>query len=165
MAKRGRKSKYLSNVEPYINDIPKLRKQGMTEKQIAAKYGVAYSTFKLYKNKNTALFDALKVGKEQLILELEDTLYTEALGVRVKPTHIEEVKELDRRTGKMIVIKRIEKCSQVPNMTALIFALKNLDSARWQDRRDLNMSVEQDEKMISSIDKLITTISADNDDN
>lgn len=141
----------MTHIQPRLEEIPMLRKQGMTEKQVAKRFGVAYSTFQTYIKLNPELKEALKTGKEELILELEDTLYNMAMGNITKPTHIEEHKELDKRTGKMIVVKRIEKTAKTPNMTALIFALKNLDMDRWQDRRNIDANVSASPEHLEAI--------------
>ena len=63
-----------------MDRIPSWRKQGLTEEQIAQKLGIAYSTLNLYKDSHLALSEALKKGKEELIEELEDSLYKKAMG-------------------------------------------------------------------------------------
>ena len=80
MARTGRKSKWESHVKPYLERIPKLKRQGYHDEQLAKHFGVAYSTFKEYINLYPDLKAALKKGKEELIEDLEDTLYRKALG-------------------------------------------------------------------------------------
>jgi len=44
MSKPKRKTKWDTHVQPNLNRIPKWRRDGLTEKQVAQKLGVAYST-------------------------------------------------------------------------------------------------------------------------
>ena len=54
-------------------------RNGLTEEQIAHNLGIAYSTFRDYKNKHSALSTALKKGKEVIDFEVENALLKSAL--------------------------------------------------------------------------------------
>jgi hypothetical protein len=136
MARRGRKSQYHEKVEQHLDLVKKLRIDGLTEELIAKRLGVSYRSFMEYKNKYPQLSQTLKESSEDLLAELENTLFKEALGNRNKPDTIEEIEEYDYRTGKMNVVKRTKKYSNKPNITSLIFALKNLNSDKWKDRHE-----------------------------
>lgn len=129
-----RKTKYHTNVEPHLDQIPDWRIQGLTEEQIAKKLGVAYSTFRKYRDEHPALSAALKKGKEELIIELEKTLYQIGMGYHEKETVT--TYEFREDKGKLLKvptgIKEVDKYIQ-PNVGALIFALKNIAPSRWQD--------------------------------
>lgn len=56
-------SKYQSHVEPKLLLIQAWARDGYTEEQTALKLGVAYSTFRVYKDKYPALSAALKKVK------------------------------------------------------------------------------------------------------
>ena len=116
--KAGRKTKYDTNVKPYLNRIPKWRRQGMTEEQICKKLDVV------------ELMEALKKGKEELIEELEDSLYKRALGYEYE--EIKEFIEIDEK-GNSKVKREIYKKSMHPDVGAIAFALKNLDKDNWKD--------------------------------
>lgn len=124
--KRGRKSKYDTHVKPYLDRIPKWRRNGMTEAQIAKKLGIAMSSFSLYKLKHSEFSEALKNSKEELIENLEDSLYRRAMGYSYEETKIE--KESD---GKVKVTKTNKELP--PDVGALIFALKNLAPGKWKN--------------------------------
>lgn len=128
--KAGRKTKYDTNVKPCLDRIPKWRKQGMTEEQICQKLGVATSTFNVYKNKYSELVESLKKGKEELIEELQDSLYKRALGYEY-----EEVKEYIEKDdkGNNKVKREVYKKVMHPDVGAIAFALKNLDKDNWKD--------------------------------
>lgn len=124
--KRGRKSKYDTHVKPYLNRIPKWRRNGMTEAQIAKKLGIAMSSFSLYKLKHPEFSEALKNSKEELIENLESSLYKRAMGYRYEETKIE--KESDGRAKITKTTKELP-----PDVGALIFALKNLAPGKWKN--------------------------------
>lgn len=133
---RGRPSKYVSHVEPYLDRIPKLRRQGLTEEQIAFKLGVGYTTFKDYKKLYPNLASALKTGRMELIEDLENTLYQKALGT-IKVTKVKNTYSRNSRTGEMLLDKKEENIDQLsPDTGALVFALKNLDPGHWADKRE-----------------------------
>ncbi|BBI32355.1 transposase [Cohnella abietis] len=75
-----RKSKYHSHVEPKLLLIEAWARDGAIEEDISKKLGVAYSTFKIYKDKYSALSAALKRGKEVADVEVENSLFKRAIG-------------------------------------------------------------------------------------
>lgn len=138
--KRGRKSKYDTHVKPYLDRIPKWRRNGMTEEQICRKLGVGVSTFNRYKDDFVELQEALKNSKAELIENLEDSLYRRAMGYSYEETKIE--KESD---GRVKVTKTTKELP--PDVGALIFALKNLAPGKWKnDDRFIIQRSEDDEK-------------------
>jgi|LSQX01.3.fsa_nt_gb transcriptional regulator with XRE-family HTH domain len=147
MAKPKRQTKYDTHVVPYLDRIPAWRKQGLTEKQVAERLGVGYSTLSVYKNKNVELLEALKKGKEELIEELEDSLYRRAMGFEYEEvdTYIEEFGDVQKVKTK--IMKRVA----LPDTGALAFALKNLAPDKWRDRHDITEFSRQ-EKVINIID-------------
>ena len=138
--KRGRKSKYDTHVKPYLDRIPKWRRNGMTEAQIAKKLGIAMSSFSLYKLKHSEFSEVLKNSKEELIENLEDSLFRRAMGYSYEETKIE--KESDGRAKITKTTKELP-----PDVGALIFALKNLAPGKWKnDDRFIIQRSEDDEK-------------------
>jgi transcriptional regulator with XRE-family HTH domain len=129
-SKRGRASKWETHVLPNLDRIPKWRRQGMTEEQICKKLDVSVSTFNVYKNKYVELMEALKKGKEELIEELQDSLYKRALGYEYE--EIKEFIEKDEK-GNSKVKREIYKKIMHPDVGAIAFALKNLDKDNWKD--------------------------------
>src|SRR5690554_1984896 len=91
--KGGRKSKYHTHVEPRLKEIEAWARDGLTEEQIAKNLGVAYSTFRKYKDEYPAFSSALKKGKEVVDIEVENALLKRALGYEYEEvkTFIEEV--------------------------------------------------------------------------
>lgn len=54
-------------------------RDGLTEEQISKNMGIAYSTFKVWKNDYSAISAALKEGKEVADYKVENALYENAL--------------------------------------------------------------------------------------
>lgn len=134
MNKTGRKSKYETHVLPNLDRVPKLKRQGYHDEQLAKHFGVAYSTFKEYIKLYPDLKAALKKGKEELIEDLEDTLYRKALGkctVKEVKKYIEKDKTGKEKTKIEEIVKEIP-----PDTGALIFSLKNLAPDKWKDAHE-----------------------------
>lgn len=150
MSKRKRLTRYDTHVVPYLDRIPSWRKQGLTEEQIAQKLRIAYSTLNVYKERYSELSEALKKGKEELIEELEDSLYKKAMGYEYEETEtwLEEVDGVQKKR-----VKRIKKVAH-PDTGALAFALKNLAPDKWRDRQDIDSS---DGQLVINIEELPRT--------
>ena len=85
-------------------------------------------------NDNWSIREALKNGKEELIENLEDSLYKRAMGYEYEET--KTIREKDDN-GKDKVKLEITKKKLHPDTGALAFALKNLAPDRWKDRHDI----------------------------
>lgn len=163
MAKRGPKCKYEDSVKPYLERIPKWRRQGLTEKQIAKKLKIAYSSLSTFKNNFPELAEALREGKEELIENLEGSLYKRALGYEIEETKetvdVEQkgyvkdkqgnfVKDKEDNLIPDIKSKKVKKekiKKHIPADTgAICFALKNLSSDKWKDKSELKHSGDKE---------------------
>lgn len=122
---RGRPNKYESNVKPRLEEIRKLCLT-MTEKQIAEYLGVGYSSWCDYKNKYSELSDALKKGRESLVLELKSTLIRKARGFNYSE------KKTIKENGHIVREEIYEKAS-LPDVAALNLLLKNYDKDNWSN--------------------------------
>lgn len=71
--------KYETHIEPYIGLIKSMRIDGHTEEQIHKHLGVGHNAWNNYKNTYEELREALKISKEGLISQLEQTLFQKAL--------------------------------------------------------------------------------------
>lgn len=125
------RSKYFTHVEPKLEEVRKWAKDGLSDKQIASNLGIAYSTFREYKKKYSALSAPLKEGKNCAVNQVENALFKKALGYDYE----EVTKELstNEETGKQelkitkVVTKRVH-----PDTTAIIFYLKNRMPDKWR---------------------------------
>lgn len=75
---RGRKSKYETHIQPFINVIKQMRIDGQTEEAIHNHLGVGHNAWNNYKNQHKELKEALKISKEILVADLEETLFQQA---------------------------------------------------------------------------------------
>ncbi len=126
------KSKWDTNVKDKLILVEGWARNGLTEQQISKNLGIAYSTFKEYKKKYSALSAVLKKGKDVIDFEVESALIKRALGYEYE----EEIKELvtDEETGmaELKVVKTIKK-KVAPDVTAQIFWLKNRKPDEWKN--------------------------------
>ena len=160
----GRKSAYYDKVEPRLDEVRKWRiDDAQSEPNIAKLLNISYRSLMEYKVKFPQFAQVLKESKENLILKLEQTLFQEAMGINSKAETIEEVWELNRRTGQMELIKKTVKKNRNPNITALLFALKNLDSTKWRDRRVLDAEESNDNEVAKNIETLAKIIGDDDE--
>lgn len=124
MAKgKGRKGKYHSHVEPYFDDIDKWLNQGMTEKQVAQRLGVAYSSFNDYKNRFPEFLELIKKKRVGLIDDLKGALVKRALGYDYEEVTT-SIRQVD---GKEVKVIEKKKKHQPPDVGACHLLLKNLD--------------------------------------
>ena len=65
----GRKNKYDTNVKPYLEDINKKIRQGITESEIAKALGISVATLNNYKLKHQELREALSRNKGADVLQ------------------------------------------------------------------------------------------------
>jgi transposase len=139
----GRPSAWETRIKPYLEEIVALKKQGKTDKQIAEYLGIGYTTLTDNKVRYAELAEALKKGKNELVLKLESALYKRALGgyytKKITRTYIED--EDGKKTGSVQVTEQFSE--EKPDVGALVFALKNLDPERWRDKVETNVNVEE----------------------
>lgn len=119
----GRPNKYFTHVEPKLADIEKMCTY-MTEKQIAQKLGVGYSSWCDYKNKYSELSETLKKGRETLVIELRSVLIRKAKGFNYSE------KKTIKENGQVVREEIYEKAS-LPDVAALNLLLKNYDADHW----------------------------------
>ena len=160
------KSKYNTHVEPNLKLITSWREAGKTERQIAEKLKIAYSTFQSYKDGHPDLVGALDTSKEKLIANLKKSLWQEAIGYEYEEVEqlIEETpvrnpkydknKEdgpdnmpyIQRKKSKVRKVKK--KARGVP--TLLIFALCNLCPQEFQ-----RIDKEAVDELKNEVDKIV----------
>ena len=123
----GRPSKYYSNVEPKLLLIEAWARDGLTDADICKNLDVGKDAFIDYKKQYPELSEALKRGKEEIDVMVENAMLKAALGY----DYTEE--ELNKVTGEPIELRKVAH----PNTTALIFWLKNRKPKQWRDKQEL----------------------------
>lgn len=129
MVKEVKRGKYYTHVEPKLIEVEGWARDGLIDEQIAKNLGVAYSTFRKYRDEHSALSAALKRGKEVVDREVENALLKRALGYQYEEVTYEFGEETKR------VVKEVQ-----PDTTAQIFWLKNRKPHVWRDKQDIEHS-------------------------
>ena len=141
----ARPTMWQTHIKPYLEEIEAIKKQGKTDKQIAEYLGIGYTTLIENKKKHIELAQALKKGKNELVLKLESALYKRAIGgyytKKVTRTWVEH-KDEDGNLIQGAVQVSETLTEERPEVGALVFALKNLDPERWKDKTEQNVDVE-----------------------
>lgn len=131
-----RKNKYRMRVAPFLKEIGQMAANGATEEEIAEKLGVAYSTFRGYKQKHDELRGVLLTSKELADLNVEAALYRRAEGYKTR--EVTRERRLNRQTGEyeLIETKVVEK-EVPPDTTAIQFWLKNRKPEEWREHQSI----------------------------
>jgi transcriptional regulator with XRE-family HTH domain len=127
----GRPSKYETDVKPKLHLIEGWARNGLTLEQIASNLGISVPSLIKYREQHVELFEALKSGKDEADIEVENALYKAATGY-----YYEE--ETVTPSGRKVTVRRYEK----PNTTAMIFWLKNRKREVWRDKQDIEHTGE-----------------------
>ena len=132
------KSKYEANVEPRLTEVEGWARNGVSDEDIAHNLGVAYSTFRKYKEANPALSAALARGKEVVDIEVEGALLKRCMGYNARVVKHYKVKNIDYDdNGKKISeheeLKEVYDEVHIPaDTTAQMFWLANRKKKDWK---------------------------------
>ena len=126
MATRGRKPKYDSYIKPHLEKIKDWAAAGATEREICDALGVSVSAFNDYKNKYSELSDALRAGRQNVVLNIKAALYKRALGFNYE-------EKIGRNSEKNGVSTEIYQRYAPPDTTAAAMLLRNYDKS-WRDK-------------------------------
>lgn len=142
-----------------IEQIESMRRQGLSNGQIAEEYGIAESTLKTLSHACPALFEALKRGREEADRKVENALFKAATGYTVdvvKPQKLRQTRYDDkgRRYDYEIIEDHTERQYVKPDNAAMIFWLKNRKGDEWHDRKEVRSDIDMvgGVVMIPSID-------------
>ncbi|MBC1743893.1 hypothetical protein HCA06_12610 [Listeria welshimeri] len=118
----GRKSKYDSYVQPYLEEITKWAKMGETQGAICKKLGVNQGTFCEYKKQYPELNEAIKKGMQFLDYEVVESLAKRAIGY-----NYEETKSIIEKLPDGRERKKVEKTVKhiPPDTGAIALYMKN----------------------------------------
>ena len=133
------KSKYETHVLPYLDKISEWY-EFLSEGQIAKSLGVAARTFVGYKKDHPELVECLKKGREELVIELKETLKRKAKGYTYTETK-RTIREIDGK--RVTLVEEFERHAQ-PDVGAIHLLLKNLDDTwRNDDAETMKLKKEQ----------------------
>lgn len=125
----ARKTKYETNILPKLNLIEAWARDGLTDEQIANNVGVAYSTFRDYRDKFSALSAVLKKGKDDIDIQVENALLKRAMGYDV-----DEV--MQEKSGGVVTKTKVTRRHIPADVGAIAFWLKNRRSDKWKNKVD-----------------------------
>lgn len=129
------KSKYETNVEPYLEAIEQMARNGMMEKDIAKKLNIAWSTWWTYKKQYPNLSNALRTNREIADLAIENALWRSAKGY--DKTTIDRkyaIVRHDDGTTERVLLEEKEKIEHVPpNPVSIQYYLNHRLSGAWGD--------------------------------
>ena len=120
----------LKNIEDWVS-------HGATDKDIAEKLGISYSTFRRYKKEFDELKGVIKQGKDKANENVEEALYQNAIGFVYEEEVANKVKDEEVVDGQVIVHERIEiikvKKYSKPDLAAQKFWLVNRKNSTWKN--------------------------------
>ena len=133
----ARKSKYEEYIKLFLKDITEWSKSGATDNEISNALGVGRSTFAEYKNRHPELRDALRVGRQNVVLNIKASLYKLATGFKY------EEKKGVRKNGEITNIEIYERYCP-PNERAAAMLLRNYDKT-WVDKDNATTEFKKQE--------------------
>lgn len=148
------KGKYQEWLEPEgLLKIEGWARDGLTDEQIAQNMGVAYSTFRTWRDKYSALSAVLKKNKDVADRRVENSLFERALGGthEVRKTFKVKEKYYDDH-GKLCEKEKLVQATDevyIPgDTTAQIFWLKNRKPQEWRDKQECLDNTIEDNDMV-----------------
>lgn len=124
----------------FVEQAKNLCLLGAIDPEIASFFDVSLTTFQNWKRKNPELREALKIGKSAADARVAKSLYQRAIGFSQQ--------EIDIRVIAGKVVQTIYTKKYVGDVTAQIFYLKNRRPDLWSDRREKDMSVDDQIKLV-----------------
>ena len=141
MAVRGRKGRYETWVKPRFHDIKKWLDEGATEKQVANKLNIKYSTWNKYKTEHEEFKALCNSPREKLIADLKGALVKKALGFTYEEK--KQVMREDSESGKSVLVTEIYTKYQPPDTVAIFGALNEYDKNYIKDRANYDLKKQE----------------------
>lgn len=124
------------------------KRNGLTDEQIAHNMNINVATLYRWMNDHCEICEALKTGKEEADIQVENALFQSAMGYDYEEITEELKYDNKTRSYKMMVTKR-QKKHQPPSNTAQIFWLKNRRAEQWRDKVENNITLNEDTDALS----------------
>ena len=148
--KVGRKSIYETKIKARFKEIESWLSKGATERSVANKLGIAYSTFNKYKAEKKEFMELLNKGRDTAVDDIENAMFESAIGgvkTLKKPL---KVKRVEYDNGKRLLeeenIVQVEEEIFVPlNTTAAIYLLKHWGGDRGYTSDPQTLKLKQEE--------------------
>ncbi|MEG0703450.1 MAG: hypothetical protein RR449_07755 [Christensenella sp.] len=155
MDKKKRLTKYETHIEPRIDEIAALMRAGGTEEKAAKMVGVAYSTFRKYKNGHPEFRAALIESEEPANMAVEASLFDRTRGGEHEQQKAIKIRTVTYKDGKRVReeerVEMVTETTYVPaDVRAIMFWLCNRDPERWKQKIDTAL-MDNDGKNIKII--------------
>lgn len=153
-SKRGRKSKYETNVQPRLLEIAAWCRDGLTDKEIAENLDIGLDSFYRYKKDFSEFSDTLKETKEIADIKVENSLNKNANGYDYVEQTVVMKKEVIYKDGKRV--KEITYPEVVPiikhkeaETKAQQFWLQNRKPDKWRNQAQVELKVSKLEDILN----------------
>lgn len=148
------RSKYETHVEPYLKDIERWMRNGATEKEVAQKLGISYTSMKKYvrlaldgDGRYIALATPFTQGKDYADDEVVAALFRRATGYDYEERYYKKVKNKDTGEWEEVLYRREEK-HMPADPTSAMFWLTNRRPDNWKYKREDNIAIEVDSGVV-----------------
>lgn len=152
--KRGRKSKYKTNVQPRLLEITAWCRDGLTDKEIAEKLGISQDSFYKYKNEFSEFSESIKETKEIADIKVENSLNKNANGYDYEEQTVVMKKEVVYKDGKRVKeitypeIVTLKKHKEAETR-AQQFWLQNRKPEKWRNQSQVELKVNKLEDILN----------------
>lgn len=149
------KSKYYTNVEPYLEQIASMCRNGATDEEIWKKLGVSKDAFYRYKREHQDFYDSLKENKDFADLRVENALNKNANGYDYEEEVVVMKKEIiyneQGKKQKEVVYPVIVSLSKhkEAETKAQQFWLQNRKPKEWRNQAEVNLNVTKLEDILN----------------
>lgn len=135
---KNKKTKLETVLIPNAKEIAKMQDQGISERNIAKRLGISYTTWKNYKKKLQEYLQEHEEVDEEKIKNVEAAMYEAAIGISKTVQKAMKVKQILYDNGKRVKEEeRIEYYYEdiyiPPSVSAGQFLLKNWDKANYSN--------------------------------
>jgi len=127
---------YDSNTFPLLAE--RYAREGLNDKQIALKLGIAESTYYKFKILHIEFKEAIKRGKAPVDIKVENALLKRALGFEYEEKTT-EVRISENGEAKPAIVKTVKK-TIIPDVGAIAFWLKNRRPEKWRELKAIDHS-------------------------
>lgn len=146
----------------HLDQVKMIAKQGLTDKEMAAQFGVPDELFSKWLKAYPSFQEAIKEGRSDPDAEVVKALYKRATGMKITESQSHE-KVL--KSGKKIKVKRSQTRTLPPDPDSIKFWLTNRKKAEWKNRHSAD--VEQKALIVVAerkqlIDDIYKELLADN---
>jgi len=151
-------SLYEVRVEPCLDMVKEFACAGLTNEDIADRFNIKEKAFARYIQEYPALHRALRQGRREMILRIEDSIYKQAIG----ESAITEVRKRRKRVGRevdgtpryeMVVDQEVTR--KGASLEAAKYYLEQREPSRWKSRLPV-----ADDKGLEILDDMMKKIDA-----